>query len=800
APSAWLVYFPLAPGVARLAWATQIVGDPDGFLTLLDAEDGTLLFRKNLTSYQSQSASYTVYNDDSPAPMSPSTILPGSGTQAPVIARSTFTLIGNEAPNTFNNLGWMTDGTNSTDGNNVQAGIDRDGIDGVDAPVSGSPSRVFNSAYNPGPGNPPPGDDPLTANFQNGEVTDGFYWTNLFHDRLYLLGFTEAARNFQNDNFGRGGLAADRVSAEFQDSSGTDNANFFTPADGGRPRMQMFIFPGPAPDRSSGLDHDVLLHELTHGTSNRLHNNAAGLNSTMAGGMGEGWSDFYARALLSTAAEPVAGIYSTGGWVTNLIIPGYTDNYYYGIRRFPYAVRTTVGANGKPHNPLTFADIDSTQLNVTDGAFPMNPAPIFGGAFEVHNIGEVWAMALFEVRARFITRLGFSIGNQRILQFVTDGMKLDPVNPTLLQGRDAIIAAANAGGGTAADVADIWAGFAARGMGVLATVNNAAIGSVSENFNVPGDPIPTFSISDVSLSEGNAGTRTFAFNVSLANPSTGESRVTYATADGTATGATTMSAVGTITVNDNAAATPYPATLNVSGVGTLQGLRVRLNAVSHTFPADLDILLVGPGGQKVMLMSDAGGSGDLVAVDLTFADGAPLMTGGQIVTGTYGPTDLTPGDGLPAPAPATPYGTALSVFNGTNPNGVWSLYVADDALVDSGSLGGFTLIMATAADDYQAASGQLVFAPGTTTLPVNVTVNGDSLPEPNETFFVNLSAPINATIADGQGVGTILNDENFAPTISSISGKATPENVPLGVAFAVDDVESGPAGVGVTAA
>ena len=73
-------------------------------------------------------------------------------------------------------------------------------------------------------------------------------------------------------------------------------------------------------------------------------------------------------------------------------------------------------------------------------------------------------MTLLEARARFIKRLGFATGNQRFLQFVTDGMKLDPVNPTPLTGRDAILAAANAGGGTADDLADIWAGFAARGM------------------------------------------------------------------------------------------------------------------------------------------------------------------------------------------------------------------------------------------------------------------------------------------------------------------------------------------------
>src|SRR6185503_9229552 len=57
---AWLMYFPLAPGVARLAWATEIWGDPDAFLILLDAEDGTVLFRKNVTEYQSQPATYVV--------------------------------------------------------------------------------------------------------------------------------------------------------------------------------------------------------------------------------------------------------------------------------------------------------------------------------------------------------------------------------------------------------------------------------------------------------------------------------------------------------------------------------------------------------------------------------------------------------------------------------------------------------------------------------------------------------------------------------------------------------------------
>jgi hypothetical protein len=66
---------------------------------------------------------------------------------------------------------------------------------------------------------------------------------------------------------------------------------------------------------------------------------------------------------------------------------------------------------------------------------------------------------------------------------------------------------------------------------------------------------------------------------------------------------------------------------------------------------------------------------------------------------------------------------------------------------------------ATAGSDYQSASGTLTFNPGETTRTITVPVNGDRLHEANETFFVNLSNATNATIADGQGVGTIVDDE-----------------------------------------
>ena len=73
-------------------------------------------------------------------------------------------------------------------------------------------------------------------------VANLFYLNNVVHDKLYRHGFTEAAGNFQTNNFGRGGFGNDPVNAEAQDGGGTNNANFATPGDGTRPRMQMYLW------------------------------------------------------------------------------------------------------------------------------------------------------------------------------------------------------------------------------------------------------------------------------------------------------------------------------------------------------------------------------------------------------------------------------------------------------------------------------------------------------------------------------------------------------------------------------
>jgi hypothetical protein len=503
ATTAEKMYFPTETGVARPAWRVLIWEDTAAYYVIVDAETGMLFWRKNIAQDQKMAATYNVYaNDtsmirtlDSPAPMSPGLINPGVGTQAPILPRTNVTLIGNEAPYTFNQKGWITDGNNTTNGNNVEAGVDRSAPSGVDQTVTGE-NRVFNFNYAPaGPGGI--GDSPLNTEYQKGAATHLFYLTNRYHDEMYLLGFTEAAGNFQNENFTGQGRGNDHISAEAQDYSGTNNANFFTPADGTRGRMQMYIWTLSTPNRDGDLDADIVIHELTHGLSNRLHGNSTGLTSSMSGGMGEGWSDFYAHSMLSEPTDPLNGVYPSGSYsVYSATTP---TNYYYGGRRLPKAIlAATGGLYNRPFNPMTFADIDSTQFSLNDGAYP--PRTTAPAADQVHAAGEIWSSALWEVRGKLIQRLGHEAGNRRVLQLVTDGMKLAPLTPTFLQERDAILAAAQAGG-AAADVVDVWAGFAARGMGFSAQVLTPGTGNntarVIEAFDLPNVvQTPNFTFTD----------------------------------------------------------------------------------------------------------------------------------------------------------------------------------------------------------------------------------------------------------------------------------------------------------------
>lgn len=147
-----------------------------------------------------------------------------------------------------------------------------------------------------------------------------------------------------------------------------------------------------------------------------------------------------------------------------------------------------------------------------------------------------------------------------------------------------------------------------------------------------------------------------------------------------------------IIIQDNRTAQPYPSTITVSGVnGAVNRVTVALAGLTHTYTRDLGVLLVGPRGQKVVLMRKAGGKGTGAAVgnvNLTFADSATsaLPSNTQINSGTHRPSDFAPGANLPVSAPAGPYAQTLGAFNNVDPNGVWSLYVADTEPEDVGTI------------------------------------------------------------------------------------------------------------------
>ncbi len=501
------IYFPLDYGVARTAWRVLIWTKFSAYYLIVDAKTGTLLWRKSITESQTQTANYNVYwnsnsllnSEESPAAIGPVFCqTPLNCTQPPMRSRINIVGIGNEPPYQFNQLGWLTDGENRTIGNNVEAGIDRQNPNGIDPNgwAFGNPNRVFNFAYNPAPGSPAPGEEPLPATqtyppsaFQQGAVTSVFYTVNRWHDQMYLLGFNEASRNFQTNNFGIGGLGSDALLVETQDFTGTNGGNLSTPADGSPPRLQLFIWTGTTPNRDGALDNQVVVHELTHGVSNRLIGNTSGLSSNMARGMGEGWSDFYSLALLSQINDNRLEVFSLGCYSISGI-----SNCYYGLRRFPYALNAGVGANGLPHNPLTFRYINAgcdaligTSTTNPNSAFPRNPN-VSGNCDQIHNMGEVWASALWEMRGRLLFSHPFNgEGNRRTLKYVTDGMKLSPLNPTILQSRDSILAATQAS--DASDVCAVWRGFALRGMGASASIQNIGSGAnntvVTEAFDLP---------------------------------------------------------------------------------------------------------------------------------------------------------------------------------------------------------------------------------------------------------------------------------------------------------------------------
>jgi hypothetical protein len=145
-------------------------------------------------------------------------------------------------------------------------------------------------------------------------------------------------------------------------------------------------------------------------------------------------------------------------------------------------------------------------------------------------------------------------------------------------------------------------------------------------------------------------------------------------------------------------ATPYPSPLSVAGVdGPITKVTVGFTDFTSTDETDdVSAVLQGPGGQAIRLMNGAGGNGSAFNVDFVFDDDAVSTLPAPLVSATFKPTDNDPGDNMPAPAPAPPYAPALSVFDATQANGEWRLWVEDYVIPGSGSLKAWSLNITTA--------------------------------------------------------------------------------------------------------
>ncbi|HEU5181011.1 MAG TPA: M36 family metallopeptidase [Candidatus Polarisedimenticolia bacterium] len=625
------VYFPLSAGMIVPAWSqvTYVAGDTTWY-TVVDGRTGILLYRKNLRETASRrDARFSVYAEsdghplDSPAPGSPNQLTPGSGTQFPAVSRSVISMFAVQDP-VASPDGWIPDNGTTTTGNNVDAFLNRNDDlvpDKMTLDTNGRPmgnpdangrKRDFlgaaprNFTYTPAPlgSNPDAGDDPSTAPFQRGAVTNVFYLANWWHDRLYRLGFDEAAGNFQDNNFRRGGVDGDRVLIFVQQGAdvGTfNNAGATVTPDGQSGSIDLDLFDAPGPDRDSDVDAGIVLHEFTHLLTNRIIGNGAGLNFGVSRGMGEGWSDFYALSLLydHPGDDPNAQYAPSGDYSTYLVgigtlPPGsYRDNYLYATRTFPYTTDNQI-------NPLTMADADPTTFDLSGGIAPAPFGASSFGAGETHFLGEIWSEMLWEVRSRIIAAHGsVPVGNQITLQVVTDALKLTPTDPSFLDARDAVLDADCAANACAHEEA-IWAGFADRGLGYGATDSGGFTNDqgIQESSSMPRLDVAGVSVSD-PLGDGDGFAEpgeTVNLTVSLVNPwrqagkAVASAQATLSAVGSDATVLQGVSTYGAIPPQGETAGTPFVVSLN-SGLACGAAVKFTLSVTSTLGQSNLELTL-----------------------------------------------------------------------------------------------------------------------------------------------------------------------------------------------------------------
>ena len=491
----------------RVVWETTLVeasplkGEPTAFISLVDAETGKVHFRGDAVDYASDNPAWKVF------PANPQLVEPGGAPAADTRKRwcweagegcdrvigpngdedparmqpydadgntgaPTFTSIGNNADTAPSCFSFLT-----PDQCNPQRPV--------------SPTREYDFPFT----NQWYANSCSPTNFTSPQRNDIdaatinlFTMHNRMHDWAYYLGFTEPNFNLQMNNFGRGGRPGDPENGQTQSGAigggptfqGRDNANQVSLQDGVRGVTNQYLWQPLqagfyAPCVDGAYDMSVVAHEYTHATSNRM---TAGpdtnLSGHQAGAMGESWSDLSAVEYQNEYGfVPVGGEdpFAVGGFVT-----GEKEK---GIRNYNMA-----------RSPLNYSDLEY------DGNGQTSP----------HADGEIWSAVNYSLRERLIADYASRFpatdkvkqeacaegtvaanlcpGNRRWAQIMYDAFLLQPSRTTMIDSRDAQLAADKMRF-QSANQKSLWDVYASRGLGVSATSN----GEDGENQDGDGDDV-----------------------------------------------------------------------------------------------------------------------------------------------------------------------------------------------------------------------------------------------------------------------------------------------------------------------
>ena len=575
---ATLVNVATADGV-RAAWKVNAdVASNASYVELVDARTGELLFRKNQVDSDSHG-----------------TVFPGDDPEAGGRSQQDFT-------------GWVDSGTDTTTGNNANAYQDAAGDNSAasaDQPHKADQHFDFTWTDTWGNGTGQETDLPLSGDDRDAAVTQMFYYTNWYHDYVYGLGFTETARNFQNDNFGNGGSDGDAVLAESDDSftglQCTDNAsnpikclnnaNFTTNgSDGNHPRMQMYVGMVGTRYTQRANNRDTIIHEYTHGVSGRIISNTNLAGGLQSGALGEGWSDALATSINN---DPVYGEYNNG-------------NYTNGIRSTAYDA-----------NAYDYGDLCSV-----------------GSGCEVHDDGEIWATIMWEVRESLIAKYGQATGKDKHERLMILGMKNTADTPSFHDARNGYLVADSIQNPTATpgigqNYCRLYKVFADDELGVVATPDGDNDSTPTVSTTTPAACAPTASIAPVADTPEGSDI-TFDSSASTVGGDPGDT-LSYAwdlDNDGSYDDSTSASPVWAY--GDNGARTVGLQVTNSSGYTASTSVSFNSTNVAPTVTIDLTDLA----GMK---------EGDTRTVSATFSDpGWQDTYSGNVDLGTSYRPDVTP--------------------------------------------------------------------------------------------------------------------------------------------------------------